>query len=93
MGECCFFGEMKKDLFFKFLDLSNGIPSKDTFSRFFAALAPEVFESHFLQWVQSLTKNIDKEIASIDGKTIRQASNQDACWLIFAMITFWSYST
>jgi predicted transposase YbfD/YdcC len=68
------FAEVKKDFFSKFLDLTNGIPSKDTFRRFFAAFDPKVFESHFLQWAQSLVKDIDKEFVSIDGKTIRQAS-------------------
>jgi predicted transposase YbfD/YdcC len=68
------FGEVKKDFFSKFLDLTNGIPSKDTFRRFFAALDPKVFESHFLQWAQSLVKNVGQEFISIDGKTIRQAS-------------------
>jgi predicted transposase YbfD/YdcC len=73
-SEVSFFGKARKDFFSKFLDLSNGIPSKDTFRRFFAALDPEVFEFHFTQWVQSLVKNMNKEIVSIDGKTIRQAS-------------------
>ena len=68
------FGEVKKDFFSKFLDLSNGIPSKDTFRRFFAALAPKVFEHHFIQWTQSLVKDIDKEFVSIDGKAVRQAN-------------------
>jgi len=68
------FGKFKKDFFSKFLDLKNGIPSKDTFRRFFAALDPKVFEFHFSQWAQSLAKDIDKEFVSIDGKTIRQAS-------------------
>jgi hypothetical protein len=44
------FGELKQDFFSRFLDLKNGIPSKDTFRRFFAALDPKVFELHFLQW-------------------------------------------
>jgi hypothetical protein len=72
--DIAFFGEMKKDFFSKFLDLKNGIPCKDTFRRFFAALDPKVFEYHFLQWAQSLVKNIDKEFVSIDGKMVRQAS-------------------
>jgi predicted transposase YbfD/YdcC len=72
--EVAFFGKAKKDFFSKFLDLRNGIPSKDTFRRFFAALDPQVFESHFTKWVQSLVKSMNKEIVSIDGKTIRQAS-------------------
>ena len=72
--DVAFFGKMKKDFFSKFLDLKNGIPSKDTFRRFFAALDPKVFETHFTQWAKSLVKDIDKEFISIDGKTIRQVS-------------------
>jgi predicted transposase YbfD/YdcC len=72
--EVSFYGEVRKNFFSKFLDLRNGIPSKDTFRRFFAALDPEVFEFHFLQWTRSLVKDIDKEFVSIDGKMVRQAS-------------------
>jgi hypothetical protein len=69
-----FFGRARKKFFSKFLDLKNRISSKDTFRRFFAALDPQVFEEHFLRWTQSLVKNIDKEIVSIDGKAVRQAN-------------------
>ena len=72
--EIAYFGEMKKDFFSKFLDLRNGIPGRDTFRRFFAVLDPKVFESHFTQWAKSLTKDIDKEFVSIDGKAPRQAN-------------------
>ena len=75
--EVSLFGKLRKDFFSKFLDLKNEIPSKDTFRRFFAALDPKVFESHFLQWVESLVKKIGREIVSIDGKTIRQASRME----------------
>jgi predicted transposase YbfD/YdcC len=71
--EVSLFGNARKTFFSKFLDLKNGIPCKDTFRRFFAALDPEVFEFHFTQWVQSLVKDIDKENISIDGKVVRQA--------------------
>jgi hypothetical protein len=59
-----FFGRAKKAFFSKFLDLKNGIPSKDTFRRFFAALDPKVFEVHFMAWAKSLARNMDKEIVS-----------------------------
>jgi len=72
--EVSLFGEARKYFFSKFLDLSNGIPSKDTFRRFFAALDPKVFEEHFLRWVGSLVKDIDKEVVSIDSKAVRQAN-------------------
>ena len=69
------FGDAKKGFFSKFLDLKNGIPSKDTLRRFFAALDPQVFETHFLQWAQSLTKDkMIKENVSIDGKSPREAN-------------------
>ena len=74
-GDIVFFADAKKEFFSKFLDLSNGIPSKDTLRRFFAALDPQVFETHFLQWAQSLTKDkMSNENVSIDGKAVRQAS-------------------
>jgi predicted transposase YbfD/YdcC len=72
--EVALFGKVKQKFFSKFLDLRNGVPSKDTFRRFFAVLDPQVFEYHFTQWAQSLAKNMDKEFVSIDGKSIRQAS-------------------
>ena len=63
-----FFADAKKEFFSKFLDLTNGIPSKDTLRRFFAALDPQVFATHFLQWAQSLTKNkMANENVSING--------------------------
>jgi hypothetical protein len=72
--EAACYGEVRKKFFSKFLDFKNGIHGKDTFRRFFAALDPQVLEGHFLRWKRSLVKDIDKEFASIDGKTIRGAS-------------------
>jgi hypothetical protein len=69
-----FFGNAKKDFFSKFLDLKYGVPSKDTFRRFFAALDPELFAYHFMQWAKSLVKDIDKENVSIYGKAVRQSN-------------------
>ena len=42
--EIVLFGKMRRDFFSKFLDLKNGIPSKDTFRRFFAAFDPKVLK-------------------------------------------------
>jgi hypothetical protein len=41
------FGEAKKDWFRKFLPLTNGIPSHDTFRRVFSLIDPEKFEEAF----------------------------------------------
>ena len=47
----------------------NGIPSKNTFARVFAALNPEEFKHCFVEWVKTLQKTLNSVIA-IDGKTL-----------------------
>lgn len=65
------FGNQKKQWLSGFLALPNGIPSHDTFNRFFGMLDPIEFESCFSEWVNSLAKVYSGDIVSIDGKTIR----------------------
>ena len=42
------YGDSKEDWLRNHLQLPNGIPSHDTFNRFFSALDPEAFENAFL---------------------------------------------
>lgn len=56
-----------------FLELPNGIPSRDTFNRVFSAIDSEQFEGCFIQWINTLTKITSGEVVAIDGKTIRGA--------------------
>ena len=65
------YGNQKKKWLKSILDLPNGIPSHDTFNRFYAALDPEEFERVFSAWVQSLTKKYPGDVVAIDGKTMR----------------------
>ena len=51
------FGYAKFDWFSGILDMKNGVPSHDTFNRFFSALKPGEFESHFIKWTQSIGKS------------------------------------
>jgi predicted transposase YbfD/YdcC len=67
-----YFGHCKEDFFRQYLLLPNGIPSHDTFNRFFANLNPKILESEFRSWVKSIC-NEDSNLVSIDGKTIRGA--------------------
>jgi predicted transposase YbfD/YdcC len=67
-----YFGHCKEDFFRQHLLLPNGIPSHDTFNRFFANLNPQVLESEFRSWVKTIC-NEDSDLISIDGKTIRGA--------------------
>jgi predicted transposase YbfD/YdcC len=65
------YGESKESWLREHLRLPNGIPSHDTFNRFFSLLSPEVFEEAFLSWVRTISSLTDGEVVSIDGKTIR----------------------
>ncbi len=65
------FGESKYEWFQQFLELTNGIPSHDTFSRVIAQSEPEEFQKSFISWIQSISKLGNQEIIAIDGKTLR----------------------
>ncbi|MDH6355893.1 hypothetical protein M2132_002243 [Dysgonomonas sp. PH5-45] len=67
-----YFGHCKEDFFRQYLLLPNGIPSHDTFNRFFANLNAKVLEEEFRFWVKSIC-NQDTKLISVDGKTIRGA--------------------
>lgn len=47
----------------------NGVPSHDTFSRFFRFVDPNAFEKCFINWTQRISKVVGGVIA-LDGKTI-----------------------
>ena len=47
----------------------NGVPSHDTFSRFFRFVNPQSFEKCFISWTQKIAKAVGGIIA-LDGKTI-----------------------
>lgn len=70
------YGLEKEDFLKTFLILDNGIPSHDTFNRVFSAIDPKQFERCFINWVKELASLNDKEVVSIDGKTIRGAKSK-----------------
>jgi predicted transposase YbfD/YdcC len=63
------FGREKIDFMREHYPFINGIPSKNTFARVFAALNPEEFKHCFVEWVKTLQKTLNSVIA-IDGKTL-----------------------
>ncbi|WP_018675987.1 ISAs1 family transposase [Riemerella columbina] len=67
------FALLRKDYFSKYLNLENGIPSHDTFNRFFSLFNPKKFQNLFIRWVQELL-DIKLEAGfqvAIDGKSSR----------------------
>jgi predicted transposase YbfD/YdcC len=65
------YGNSKKEWLSDLLDLPNGIPSHDTFNRFFQLLDPSDFEECFIRWTQSIVGELKRENISIDGKSMR----------------------
>ena len=66
-------GVDRRDWFARFLDLTHGIPSADTFQRVFRALRPEAFVACVTAWVASLAGGVAGEVVAFDGKTVRGA--------------------
>jgi predicted transposase YbfD/YdcC len=82
------FGHCKEEWLKTFLELPHGIPSHDTFSRFFAILDPVQFEECFTNWVQSLNIDVKGDIIAIDGKASRASRSKGSKAL--HMISAWS---
>jgi predicted transposase YbfD/YdcC len=55
----------------RFLKLSNGIPSHDTFERVFNLIDPRVFHQSFQNWVAAIAEKLSIKHIAIDGKTMR----------------------
>lgn len=82
------FGREKQAWLAQFLELRHGIPSHDTFGRFFAKLDPVQFQKRFLNWVQAVFQVTDGQVVPIDGKKIRRShdlsNDRQAIWMVSA---------
>lgn len=83
------FGKAKEAFFTEVLDLSNGIPSHDTFGRVFALIDPKQFEASFVQWVQGISRTV-KGVIAIDGKTLRRSHGREAGKQALHMVSAWA---
>lgn len=55
----------------KYIELLNGPPSLSTIRRLFNIINPVQFEKSFVEWMKSVIDLSEKDIISIDGKTMR----------------------
>ena len=72
------------------LALENGTPTDDTFQRIFAIIKPKEFEKCFVNWVKSVIKVPDKEIVSLDGKTLRGSQDKEDNLDVIHMVSAWA---
>ena len=84
------YGLVKYEWLKQFLELPNGIPSHDTFSRVFSRLNPQQFQQGFLNWIKSINKMTSGEVIAIDGKTLRHSYDQGAELGAIHMVSAWA---
>lgn len=84
------FGKAKYTWFKSFLELPNGIPSHDTFSRVFARLDTHEFQHCFLQWVRSAFQLTKGQLVAIDGKQSRGSADPRAGKAAINTVSAWA---
>ena len=66
-----------------YFDFPHGVPSHDTYQRFWDSLSPLQFGSSFQEFTESLEK-VTGKILSLDGKTIRNSGEDKALHIVSA---------
>lgn len=83
------YGIEKKAWLGQFLDLSNGVPSHDTFNLFFQKVDTAALEGCFQQWVSEVAGLCEGRIISVDGKTLRGSSKSKEPGSFIHMVSAW----
>lgn len=84
------FGKERVDWLRSFLELSDGIPSHDTFGRVFAALDAEAFQEGFSRWVETVFDVTGGQVVAIDGKTVRHSHDKSIGKDAIHMVSAWA---
>lgn len=84
------FGKAKQPWLERYLALPNGIPSHDTFGRFFAALDAPAFQQHFIGWVRAIWPAEAGEVITVDGKTLRGSHDRGIGKDAIHLVSVWA---
>jgi len=84
------YGQAQAVWFQQFLALPHGIPSPDTFRRVLSRLNPDELTQCFVRWTEALRESIDRDIAAIDGKTLRRSFDHAASQGAIHMVSAWA---
>lgn len=71
------FAEDREELFREFLELENGLPSHDTFSRLFRLLDPAALSRCFGRFLEEIGAE-GAGVVAVDGKTLRRSFDRAA---------------
>ena len=84
------YGRSKEAWLRTFLELANGIPSHDTFTRVLPMLDPRRFHQCFANWVQALHEVTKGEVVAIDGKTLRRSFDAASGLPALHLVSAWA---
>lgn len=84
------FGHAKREWLATFLELSEGIPSHDTFGRVFARLDPVAFERCFVNWIHTVSAVTAGQVIAIDGKCLRRSHDKRLGKEAIHMVSAWA---
>jgi predicted transposase YbfD/YdcC len=91
------FARMKAYLWQDVLELKNGLPSHDTFSRVFRMLDPQAFEASFRRFMKAFAEgaNIERPrgVIALDGKALRRGYERGKSHMPPVMVTAWAAQT
>jgi len=82
------FAQAKEPFLREFLDLKNGPPGHDTFSRLFRLLDPDQFRAAFQRFMTAFSENCQGVIA-IDGKVLRRSFDRGSGKSALHMVSAW----
>src|SRR3954447_18221355 len=84
------YGKTKLDFLRRFLELPNGIPSHDTFSRVFAKLDPAALLICLQHWLNDLREKLGGKHVAIDGKTLRGSHDGETRPNALHLVSAWA---
>ena len=84
------FGKSKHDWLSRFLKLSNGIPSHDTFGRVFSRIDSTQFQRRFMDWVRGVGELTRGRFNAIDGKALRRPHDRSSGKAAIRMVSAWA---
>ena len=82
------FARAKEPFLREFLDLKNGPPSHDTFSRLFRRLDPDQFRAAFQRFMAEFSR-LCQGVVAIDGKVLRRSYDTASSKSALHMVSAW----
>jgi predicted transposase YbfD/YdcC len=89
-GDIALYGRTKAEWLHTFLELPEGIPSKDTLRRVFARIKPSAFQACFQSWMTALTDRLGVKQIAIDGKTLRRSHDKGVGKAALHLVSAWA---